>query len=80
MGYTGIMMNEDELERFRGLANAMRGSEPNDWQWIGEHMSQRMFGITERRAKDYADRFGGTASPMEPPDPDVAYDRRRNED
>lgn len=41
-------------------------TEPADWQWIGPHMSQRMFGITRRRAQEYATRFGGTASPLEP--------------
>ena len=49
-----------ELEHFRALARAMEG-EATDWQWIGPHMSQRMFGITEKRAKAYADRHGGTA-------------------
>jgi hypothetical protein len=30
-------------------------------------MSQRMFGITELRARDYAARHGGVARRMEPP-------------
>lgn len=57
-------MNETTLIAFRKLAEAMN-SEPTDWQWIGPHMSQRMFGITESRAKGYAVRHGGTASKME---------------
>ena len=44
------------------IAEQMIG--PTGWQWIGKHMSQRMFDITEARAKDYADRFGGEAKPM----------------
>ena len=49
------------LQNFRHLAELMAGPEPQDWQWIGPHMSQRMFGITEERAKSYAERHGGTA-------------------
>ena len=58
-------MNNSVLEHFRALADAMQGDAPRDWQWVGKHMSQRMFGITEQRAKDYAVRFGGVASKME---------------
>lgn len=58
-------MTEASLFEFRSLADAMLGSEPRNWQWIGQYMSQRMFGITEARAKDYAKRYGGTASKME---------------
>jgi hypothetical protein len=54
-------MNEFTLMKFRAIAEAMN-SEPTNWQWIGQHMSQRMFGITEARAKDYAARHGGAAS------------------
>jgi hypothetical protein len=57
-------MNNATLEMFRNLADAMQ-AEPTDWEWIGEHMSQRMFGITETRAKAYAERHGGTARKME---------------
>jgi hypothetical protein len=57
-------MNEHVLQHFRDLAQAMAGDEPRDWQWIGPHMSQRMFGITEIRAREYADRHGGTAQKM----------------
>lgn len=59
-------MNDAQLQAFRDIADAMRGAEPADWQWIGRHMSQRMFGITERRAKEYAERHGGKAERMEP--------------
>ena len=57
-------MNHANLEAFRAIAASMQ-SEPTDWQWIGQHMSQRMFGITETRAKAYADRHGGIAKKME---------------
>lgn len=59
-------MNNATLQHFRDLAEAMRNA-PADWQWVGPHMSQRMFGITEARAKDFAARFGGTASRMVAP-------------
>ena len=58
-------MTNSQLEAFRQLAAAMQ-TESTDWQWIGPHMSQRMFGITETRAKDYAQRHGGIAQPLEP--------------
>ena len=57
-------MNDAVLNHFRSLAEAMSTS-PQDWQWIGQHMSQRMFGISEQRARDYAAHYGGTASKME---------------
>lgn len=57
-------MTDAALEGFRRLADAMQGAEPRDWQWTGRWMSQRMFGITEARAKEYAARFGGTAQRM----------------
>lgn len=56
-------MNEAVLSHFRAIAEAMN-SEPTNWQWIGPFMSQRMFGITEARAKAYAARHGGTANEM----------------
>jgi hypothetical protein len=55
-------MNEATLNGFRAIAAAMLGKA--DWQWIGPHMSQRMFGISEERAKEYARRFGGEAKQM----------------
>jgi hypothetical protein len=57
-------MNHAQLQQFRNLAAAMNPG-PNDWQWIGKWESQRMFGISEERARRYADRFGGLASKME---------------
>lgn len=57
-------MNDATLNAFRQIADAMIGQA--DWQWIGPHMSQRMFGITEQRAKEYAARHGGEAKPMAP--------------
>ena len=61
-------MNEAVLSGFRQLAAAMAGPEPQNWQWVGKHMSQRMFGISESRAKEYAARHGGVAKVM-PPQP-----------
>ena len=57
-------MHTAQLELFRAIAQAMN-TEPTDWQWVGPHMSQRMFGITETRAKAYAERHGGIAKMME---------------
>jgi hypothetical protein len=57
-------MNTAQLQAFRAIAEAMQ-TEPTNWQWIGQHMSQRMFGITESRAKAYAERHGGVAKRME---------------
>lgn len=56
-------MNDAALTEFRALAAAMH-AEPTDWQWVGPHMSQRMFGITETRARAYAERHGGEARKM----------------
>ncbi len=56
-------MNDATLVAFRQIAETMQ-SAPTNWQWIGKHMSQRMFGITEQRAKDYAIRHGGEAREM----------------
>jgi hypothetical protein len=58
-----IKMTDNQLIAFRQIFETMQ-TEPTDWQWIGPHMSQRMFGITETRAKAYAKRHGGTASKM----------------
>jgi hypothetical protein len=58
-----MTMNDATLNAFRQIHEAMQ-TEPTNWQWIGPHMSQRMFGITEPRAKAYAERHGGTASKM----------------
>lgn len=58
-------MNDATLTHFRQLADAMQGPEPRDWQWLGRWESQRMFGITEKRAKAYAERHGGKAEKME---------------
>lgn len=56
-------MNDATLEAFRQIAAAMQ-TEPTDWEWIGPHMSQRHFGITEQRARDFAARHGGMARRM----------------
>lgn len=58
-------MNHVQLEALRMIAAHMAGSAVQDWQWIGEYMSQRMFGITEERAKKYAKRHDGIAKQME---------------
>ena len=57
-------MNETLLNAFRSISESMQ-TEPTNWQWIGKHMSQRMFGITETRAKAYAKRHGGEAKQMD---------------
>jgi hypothetical protein len=56
-------MNDAQLSAFRQIADAMQ-TEPTNWQWIGPHMSQRMFGITQVRAEGFAARHGGEAKPM----------------
>lgn len=56
-------MTNAQLEGFRAIAAAMQ-TEPADWEWIGPHMSQRMFGITRERAEAFAKAHGGTARPM----------------
>lgn len=69
-------MNRHQLAHFQNLADAMTTA-PKDWQWIGPHMSQRMFGITQERAENYAQRHGGTAKPMDPtPDVDTFLKER----
>jgi hypothetical protein len=57
-------MTNATLAQFRAIAETMAGDEAQDWQWIGPHMSQRMFGISERRANAYAERHGCTAKQM----------------
>jgi hypothetical protein len=49
---------------FRALAADLAEGRPRDWQWTGPHDSQRMFGITEERAKEYARLHGGEARQM----------------
>jgi hypothetical protein len=56
-------MNDATLQAFRQIADAMIGQA--DWQWLGPHASQRMFGITRERAEAYAARHGGEAKPMQ---------------
>lgn len=58
-------MNQAQLQAFRDLAAQIAGPAPQDWEWVGRHMSQRMFGITEKRAREYAERHGGVARKME---------------
>jgi hypothetical protein len=57
-------MTDANLLAFRAIAESMQTA-PTNWQWIGPHLSQRMFGITEARARAYAERHGGVASPLE---------------
>jgi hypothetical protein len=56
-------MNLSTLTAFREIAASMQ-TEATDWQWVGPHMSQRMFGITQARAEAYAQRHGGRAEKM----------------
>lgn len=53
-------MSDAVLNVFRDHAEAM-GIRDEGWCWVGEHLSQRMFGISEQRAKEYAARHGGRA-------------------
>lgn len=46
-------MTDATLAHFRNLADALVGA-PADWEWVGPHMSQRMFGITQARAEAFA--------------------------
>jgi hypothetical protein len=55
-------MNTSTLYAFRELAEQMIGKA--DWEWVGPHMSQRMFGITQERAEGYAKAHGGVARKM----------------
>lgn len=57
-------MNDATIIAFREIAVITIGAEPQDWQWVGPHMSQRMFGISEKRACEYAARHGGSARKM----------------
>lgn len=57
-------MTEAQLQYFRALADELLGDQPTNWQWIGPNMSQRMFGITEARARAYVKQHGGIASKM----------------
>jgi hypothetical protein len=57
-------MTDATLQTFRDLAAVLLTGRAGDWQWIGPWSSQRMFGITEARARDYARRFGGEAKAM----------------
>lgn len=57
-------MNNATLYAFRELAAAMQ-TEPQDWEWVGPHMSQRMFGISQSRAEGYAKSHGGVAKKMD---------------
>lgn len=56
--------SDSTLVLFRAIADAMTPPETATWQWLGQWDSQRMFGITEARAKSMAARHGGVASPM----------------
>lgn len=67
-------VNNAALEGFRMIAAAMVGPEPQNWQWIGQYMSQRHFGISEAKAKALAARHGGVASPMKPVAYEIGYE------
>lgn len=56
-------VNDATLAAFRQIFEATQTA-PTDWQWIGRHMSQRMFGITRERAEAFAARHGGEAREM----------------
>ena len=56
-------MTDATIQMFRTIAAEMIGKA--DWEWVGPHMSQRMFGITQERAEAYAKAHGGIAQKME---------------
>ncbi len=56
-------MTDATLQAFRQIAADMNPA-AHDWQWIGPHMSQRHFGITQAKAEAYAKRHGGKAEKM----------------
>ena len=59
-------MTDSTLQAFRGIADTMIGPQQDRrWEWVGAHMSQRMFGITQERAERFARQFGGVARRME---------------
>ena len=58
-------MNDAQLTAFRNIAAVMDPG-PHDWEWVGVHVSQRMFGITRQRAESYMKLYGGTARLMLP--------------
>ena len=66
-------MNNAALDGFRMMAAAMADG-PTDWQWVGQFMSQRHFGITETRAKELAARHGGEARKMTPVAYEIGYE------
>jgi uncharacterized membrane protein len=55
-------MTETTLQGFRDIAELMCCG--GRWEWIGLHLYQRMVHLAEKRAKDYAQRYGGVARPM----------------
>ena len=59
----GKQMNDAQLEAFRLIAQTMN-SEPTDWQWNGQYMSQQHHGITRTRAESLVARHGGVARQM----------------
>ena len=69
-------MTDETLTAFRDIADDLLGKD-RDWEWIGPHASQRMFGITQKRADGYAKRHGGTARKMEHPLTGFAPFRRK---
>jgi hypothetical protein len=60
--YAGGDSMDPTLGLFREIADQMIGRA--DWEWVGPHLSQRMFGITRERAEGYAKAHGGTARQM----------------
>ena len=59
-------MKDAALNNLRQMAQIVCNPHkmPEDWECQGKWMSQRMFGITEQRAKDMASRYGGVARKM----------------
>ena len=57
-------MTDKTLDAFRLIFDTMQ-TEPTDWQWVGQYLSQRHFGITKTRAEAFVARHGGVARKME---------------
>lgn len=69
-------MNDAVLNHFRNIADNM-GLSNGGWCWVGKHLSQQMFDISEKRAKAYAARHGGDAMTLEQYDAKMAEVRAK---
>ena len=67
-------MNDSQLEGFREIANAMLGNNRN-WVWSCDPSQwspcHTLNGVTEKRAREWQKKFGGTCAPMKSIDADT---------